>query len=145
MWQKVELCSQNVYSYLVIVERRKMELKLKQLRERAGYKRREDFAEVSGFPKRRIQSWENGERNPTFDDACKLADFLEVSLDELAGRTEFICQYSDPRQTAINEDFDRLDEPSKDSAAAAVRGMAIACAQASGPERAEDSEQQGAA
>lgn len=119
-----------------------MKLQLKQLRERAGYKRREDFAEASGFPKRRIQSWENGERNPTFDDACKLADFLKVSLDELAGRTEFMCQYSDPRQTAINADFEKLDEASKDSAVAAIKGMAIACAQASGPVRAEDSEQE---
>ena len=105
-----------------------MKLKLKESREQKGYERREDLADASGIPERRIKSWEYGERNPTLGQAVKLADFLEVSLDELTGRSEYIGEHTDPRQTRLNEEFERLDDPSKDLAVAAVTGMAATCA-----------------
>lgn len=73
----------------------------------------------------------------SFDDACMIADFLHCSLDELAGRFEYIGSYSDERQVYMNKDYATLDEPSKDAAAAAVRGMAAACAQSFGPQGSE--------
>ena len=33
-----------------------------------------------------VRNWEKGKRTPSFDMAIKLADALEVTLDELAGR-----------------------------------------------------------
>lgn len=116
-----------------------MELKLMQLRKNAGYKSRDDFAKALGVKPRTYAAWETGERRLKLEDACMIADELDCTLDELAGRYKYVGSYADPRQRSINDDFAKLDEPSKDSAAAAMRGMAIACAQEVGPEEAEDS------
>ena len=68
-----------------------------------------------------------------FEQACMVADFLGVSLDELAGRTEYVGTFADERQRRLNEDFAALDDASRDAAAAAVRGMAVACARGCDP------------
>lgn len=116
-----------------------MQLKLQQLRKAAGYKSRNDFADVLGVNPRTYKTWETGERKMSFEQACLIADALHCSLDELAGRTEYIGTYSDDRQIEINRDFAVLDDPSKDAAAAAVRGMAAACARSAGPQGSKDS------
>lgn len=114
-----------------------MQLKLQQLRKAAGYKSRDDFAVVLGVNARTYKTWESGERKFSFVQACAIADALNCSLDELAGRTEYIGTYSDARQAEINRDYGVLDEPSKDAATAALRGMAAACAQSVGPKGSE--------
>lgn len=114
-----------------------MQLQLQQLRKAAGYKNRDDFAAELGVNPRTYKTWETGERNFSFIQACTIADKLGCSLDELAGRLEYVGAYSDERQAEINKDYSVLDEPSKDAAAAAVRGMAAACAQSVGPKGSE--------
>lgn len=114
-----------------------MQLKLQQLRKAAGYKNRDDFAVEIGVNPRTYKTWETGERNFSFIQACAIADKLGCSLDELAGRLEYVGSFSDDRQAEMNKDFMVLDEPSKDAAAAAVRGMAAACAQSFGPQGSE--------
>lgn len=111
-----------------------MKLQLMQLRKQAGFKSRDDIAEALGVNPATYTAWETGKRKMSFERACMIADFLHVTLDELAGRTDYICQYADRRQQELNNDFATLDEASKDAAAAAVKGMAIACAQASDPQ-----------
>ena len=66
-----------------------MEIQLKRLRKEAGYRSRREFAAAlgDGFTERRITSWENGERMISLEQACVLADFLNCTLDELAGRS----------------------------------------------------------
>lgn len=112
----------------------KMNLRLQELRKAAGYRSRALFADAFGTTERQVKSWEIGERKVSLDTACELADFFNCSLDELAGREEYVGTYSDARQAEINRDYGVLDEPSKDAAAAALRGMAAACAQAIGPQ-----------
>lgn len=114
-----------------------MQLQLQHLRKKAGYKSRAKFAEAFGTTERQVKSWESGERKVSLDTACDLADFFDCSLDELAGRFEYIGSYSDARQEEINRDYAMLDDPSKDAAAAAVRGMAAACAQSVDPKGSE--------
>ena len=114
-----------------------MELKLMQLRKAAGFKNRDDFAVVIGVNPRTYKTWETGARNMSFTQACMVADALGCSLDELAGRTEFVGSFSDERQAVMNDDYARLSDAGKDAAAGAVRGIRAsegARAQAAGSE-----------
>ena len=45
-------------------------------------------AELLGISPRVYTRWENGDAVPLFATVVKIADILDVSLDELAGRTE---------------------------------------------------------
>lgn len=45
-------------------------------------------AQAAGIVLRTYQRYENNERLPEIDVACKLADFFDVSLDYLCGRSE---------------------------------------------------------
>lgn len=114
-----------------------MQLQLKRLRKAAGFKSMQSMSDALEVKYATYKSWESGERNMSFEQACTVADLLNCSLDELAGRTEYIGTYSDARQAEINRDYGVLDESSKDAAAAALRGMAAACAQAVGPKGSE--------
>ena len=81
-----------------------MEIQLKRLRKEAGYRSRREFAAAlgDGFTERRITSWENGERMISLEQACVLADFLNCTLDELAGRS-FSAQSAAPADPAHEE------------------------------------------
>ena len=70
------------------------------------------------------KSWETESRKIKLEDACKVADFLECSLDELAGRFEYVGKYADERQRRLNETYSYLDDDQKDSALGAVLGVA---------------------
>jgi transcriptional regulator with XRE-family HTH domain len=58
--------------------------RFKQLRERAGLSQAE-LARATGIPKASIQGWEQGRRTPLLDAAARIAEALDVSLDDLAG------------------------------------------------------------
>lgn len=107
-----------------------MELKLMQLRKAAGYKSRDAFAAVIGVKPLTYKTWETGERNMNFAQACMVADALGCSLDELAGRPQYAGSYSDRRQAVLNDDYAHLSDAGKDAAAGAVRESALprACA-----------------
>lgn len=100
-----------------------MELQLMQLRKAAGYKSRDAFAAVIGIKPLTYKTWETGERNMSFAQACMVADALGCSLDELAGRAEYVGSYSDRRQAILNDDYSHLSDAGKDAAAGAVRGI----------------------
>jgi transcriptional regulator with XRE-family HTH domain len=61
-----------------------MSVTLKRLREAAGMTQAA-LAEAAGVPLRTYQTWEQGVRTPLIDAAAKVAQALDVSLDELAG------------------------------------------------------------
>lgn len=50
--------------------------------------RREDVASAIGVTPRAITFFETGDKNPTLETAIKLADFFNVSLDYLVGRSD---------------------------------------------------------
>lgn len=60
---------------------------LKKLRERKRISRRvlADFCQVS---KSAMARYERGEQEPTASTICRIADYFEVSVDYLLGRTE---------------------------------------------------------
>jgi transcriptional regulator with XRE-family HTH domain len=59
--------------------------RLQRLRQERGLTQTQ-LAEKAGVPFRSLQNWEYGRRTILFDAAVKLADALDVTLDELAGR-----------------------------------------------------------
>lgn len=62
-----------------------MKLRLKEIREYKGLSRYR-LAKISGVNDSTLQMIENSENpNPTFKIMCKIADALEVSLDDLRG------------------------------------------------------------
>ena len=61
-----------------------MSVKLKQLREAVGMTQAA-VAKAAGVPLRTYQTWEQGTRTPLIDAAAKVAEALDVSLDDLAG------------------------------------------------------------
>lgn len=63
-------------------------VRLRKLRE----ERRQSRAVVSelcGLDRGAVRAYERGRRSPTLDALVALADYFEVSLDYLAGRTKF--------------------------------------------------------
>ena len=61
---------------------------LQKLRKKKGFSQ-EVLAEKCQVSRQAIAKWESGESIPTLDKLIFLADFYDLSLDELAGRTEF--------------------------------------------------------
>lgn len=104
-----------------------MEIQLKRLRKEAGYKSRRDLAVAlgEGFTERRITSWENGERMMSLEQACTVADLLECSLDELAGR-QWVPQASaaDDNHREIVSSYDSLSDEGREVAVNVVGALA---------------------
>lgn len=59
---------------------------LKRKRELFGCTQKQ-MAELIGITPRSYQRYESGEREPNIDTLIKIADFFEISLDDLVGRT----------------------------------------------------------
>lgn len=89
-----------------------MKLQLKAIRESRGLSQQE-IADALNIPVRRYGSWERGERNMNLEDACKIADVLHCSLDEIAGSSSSPPIYHDGRQQALNTCYEKLNDKSK--------------------------------
>lgn len=60
---------------------------LKTLRTSHGLTQKQ-LAQLTGLSERGIQNYELGERKPTYDALIALADYFDVSLDYLVGRSD---------------------------------------------------------
>ena len=112
-----------------------MNLQLKALRKRIGL-RQEDLAKKINSTSRIVGAWERQETALPLEDAARIADVLDCTLDELAGRYEYIGAYSDERQRELNNNFEELTDEGKDAALGSVRGIRAsesARAKAEGP------------
>ena len=74
-------------AYLKLKEEKKnlFFVRLKELRLKKGLTQTE-LGEKVGVKQNTFTNWENGKREPSFENLIKLADLLEVSLDSLFGR-----------------------------------------------------------
>lgn len=74
-------------TYLKLKEEKKnlFSVRLKELRLKKGLTQTE-LGEKVGVKQSTFTNWENGKREPSFENLVKLADLLEVSLDSLFGR-----------------------------------------------------------
>lgn len=64
-----------------------MQYKLKECRKKAGYSQIQ-IAIAMDTTQHQISKWENEQQDITLSKAIKLADFYNVSLDYLAGRSD---------------------------------------------------------
>lgn len=71
-----------------------MNLQLKRIRKERGL-RQEDLAKAIFSTPRIVGAWERGETPISLEDACTLADYFDITLDELAGR-----EWHDPSLSA---------------------------------------------
>lgn len=60
---------------------------IRTLRINAGLSQRQ-LGEATGLSERGIQNYELGKRKPEFDALIKLADYFNVSIDYLVGRSD---------------------------------------------------------
>lgn len=58
-------------------------IKLKILRESAGYKSQQAFADAFGVAQSTVGGWESGKREPDHETTARLADFFQVPVDFL--------------------------------------------------------------
>lgn len=77
-----------------------MNLQMKRIRETKGLSQ-QYVADKIQVPIRRYGSWEREERKLNFEDACRIADVLDCSLDELAGREWGGERFADPGKNAL--------------------------------------------
>lgn len=68
---------------------------LRYYREKAGYKQAKDFAKVLDVPYPTYVGYESQGREPKYETLCKIADLLQVSTDDLLGRTTNILGNKD--------------------------------------------------
>lgn len=61
---------------------------LRYYREQAGYKTAKEFADILNIPYNTYTAYENQKREPKLEMLIKIADLLNISLDDLVGRKE---------------------------------------------------------
>jgi transcriptional regulator with XRE-family HTH domain len=72
-------------SEIVINMRKIFGIRLKELRESKSFLQK-DLAEELGIKQNTLSNWELGNREPTFDQLCRLADIFNTTTDYLLGR-----------------------------------------------------------
>ncbi len=63
-------------------------VRIRELRESAGYRSQQAFADDFGVAQTTVASWEGGKREPGYETTIRLADFFHVSIDYLLGRED---------------------------------------------------------
>lgn len=91
-----------------------MELQLMQLRKKAGFKNRDDFAAYIGVNKYTYRSWEQSNAMMSLEQAVRVCNALNCSLDELVGRS-IKRTYSDSGQEIINVCYESMNERGRDT------------------------------
>lgn len=96
--------------------------RLKELREAAGYKSQQAFADAFGVAQSTVGGWEAGKREPNYETTIRLANFFGVSVDylindekgDLAMDERPMTFPSEGKWTKdMNEDFDNADEKTR--------------------------------
>lgn len=99
-----------------------MDLQLKRIRKMRGFNQ-DEIAQELGVKTSRYGTWERGERNMSFPQACAIADILDCTLDEIAGRKP-VREYTDSRQEQLNGCYESLNEESKTEVSNMVKSIA---------------------
>lgn len=66
-----------------------MKLKLKEIRKSRKFSQ-QDMANMLNIKVRTYASWERQENNLSLENAIKIADILDISLDKLCNRTKYL-------------------------------------------------------
>lgn len=66
--------------------------RLRELREAAGYKSQQAFADAFGVAQSTVGNWEAGKREPNFETTIRLSHFFNIAIDYLLGNENNIMQ-----------------------------------------------------
>jgi len=66
--------------------------RLRELRETAGYKSQQAFADAFGVAQSTVGNWEAGKREPNYETTIRLSKFFNVSIDYLLGNEHNLIQ-----------------------------------------------------
>ena len=111
-----------------------MKLSMRTLRKSHGFTQ-EELAKAVGATKRQVGAWERGENDLPMDFAVAIADALECTIDDIAGRETryyFVDTSQRPQDALTDEErdlldtFRALDDRGRREALYAVRGIAAA-------------------
>lgn len=86
--------------------------RIKDLREDLNLKQT-DLAKATGIDQRTISNYETGKTNPDSLSLIKLADFFNVSIDYLVGRTQFDFYDRNKRNELITNIQSKLESLKK--------------------------------
>lgn len=89
-----------------------MENRIRDLREDMDL-RQSDLAQATGIDQRTISNYETGKTAPDAYALIKLADFFNVSIDYLVGRTKHDLSTDDKRMNLIQKRQKELEELKK--------------------------------
>lgn len=98
-----------------------MDLQLRKYRRLAGLNQQQ-MADALNVKKRTYGSWERGEANMSFPQACACADILDCTLDELAGRT-ITRTYTDAGQEIVNICYESMNDKGKETLVSVAQSM----------------------
>lgn len=98
-----------------------MDLQLKRIRKLRGLTQ-DDMAAKLRVKKSRYGTWERGERNMSLPQACEVADILDCTLDELAGRT-ITRTYTDKGQEIVNICYEGMNDKGKQTLVSVAQSM----------------------
>ena len=82
-------------------------MRIKELREEKQISQKK-LAEIIGTSQRNIGRWENEENEPSYLQLVKLADFFDVTVDYLIGRSDDFSNNVAPIQSNVTEKESRL-------------------------------------
>ncbi len=89
-----------------------MKNRIKDLREDRDM-RQKDLADATGIDQRTISNYETEKTSPDGEALIRLADFFNVSIDYLVGRSEYDFLNSKKKKEFIEKIKDELDELKK--------------------------------
>lgn len=123
--------------------------RIQAFRRAAGYKNAKAFAREAGVSASAYVEYEQGRSKLSYENACKIADALHISLDELGGREwPPSGETADPRRQSMLDSYNALTEDGKTLASEMVASVArdplrradAAGAGSAGPVAAQDRE-----
>ena len=101
-----------------------MRSNLQYIRKAAGYTSAKSFAESIGMSVGTYTQYEQGQRNMSLEVAWELADALDCTLDELAGRKRPNKDQFDHHKEALNEHYEQMNEQGRSRLAEHAEMMA---------------------
>ena len=102
-----------------------MDLQLMKLRKAAGFRNRDDFAELLGVNKYTYRSWESGTAMMSLEQACRVADVLGCTLEELVGRATPRIEPTiiDPMARELVDCYESLNPDGRTNLLGVARGL----------------------
>lgn len=104
--------------------------RIKTLRKSAGFKSAKSFAESAGVSANAYVECEQGRSSLTYANAWKIADALEITLDELGGRAwppegseASHPSPADPARAELVAIYDSCERPAREGILASARSM----------------------